>query len=229
VPGGYLVVSANELSISSFPGFERVELGKAFCFRKPTGKPSWAGKPSVPPRPERRRTDLSRLRANPAARPAIPPGAGAPPPPPAPRAAAETAVDPLAAARLCADAGRFDEAARHCRAALERDPMGPAGYYLYGVVLQEAGDPVNAAREFRRAIYLDPDFVAPYVSLGQILHGAGNRAEARRHLSNALAILGRYPDDEIVRESGGTTVGALAAMIRSIEPGADSGNGQGDE
>ncbi len=146
--------------------------------------------------------------------------------PPA-RLATPAPDSPLAAARRCADAGRFDEAALQCRTALEREPMNPAGYYLYGVVLQEKGDPTAAAREFRRAIYLDPEFVAPYMSLGQLLHASGNRVEARRHFSNALAILERHPDEEIVRESGGTTVGALAAMIRSIEPEANSGNGKG--
>ncbi len=219
VPGGYLVVSANELSMASFAGFERVERGKAFCFRKPSGKAGPSVLPSAPARIGRRRTDLPKPQAD----------APAPVPSDSPRrpATAPEPGSPLAAARRCADGGRFDEAALHCRAAIERDPMNPAGYYLYGVVLQEKGDSTSAAREFRRAIYIDPEFVAPYVSLGQMLHASGNRSEARRHFSNALAILERHPDGDVVRESGGTTVGALAAMIRSIEPDANSGHGKG--
>jgi chemotaxis protein methyltransferase CheR len=214
VPGGYLVVSANELSMAPFTGFERVEEGKAFCYRKPTGSPRPA-RAFQGPGPEA-----------PAARPAaVARPAPRPPVFEAVRAAAPAAPESrLAAARRCADAGRFDEAATHCRAALEAEPMNAAAYYLYGVVLHEKGDQAGAAREFRRSIYLDHDFVAPYVSLGQLLHSSGNREEAKRQLSNALAILERYPADEVVRESGGTTVGALAAMIRSIEPEASPGN-----
>lgn len=226
-PGGFLVVSANELSMSRFEGFERVEHGKAFCFRKlPEGRRSEPAShhaaarraqksPDSPsPRPSRTasETPANATRRGPVAVPTP-----VPPPP--------SLAGSLAAARQAADAGRFDEAAMHCKAALEADPMNPAGYYLFGVVLQEKGDPTAAAREFRRAIYLDPDFVAPYVSLGNLLHASGNRDEAKRQLSNALAILERYPGDEVVRESDGTTVAALAAMIRSIE--SDAGERKG--
>jgi chemotaxis protein methyltransferase CheR len=204
-PGGFLVVSANELSMSRFDGFERVEKGKAFCFRKhPEGRRRAPEAPPArrahgiasphPPQPRPAAAGAVR-RATPAARPPAP--------------SAPSHADALAAARQAADGGRFDAAAMH-----------PAGYYLYGVVLQEKGDPTAAAREFRRAIYLDPDFVAPYVSLGNLLYASGNLEEAKRQLSNALAILERYPGDEVVRESDGTSVSALAAMIRSIESGA---------
>lgn len=237
VPGGYLVVSATELSLSRFEGFERVEHGSAFCFRKPPVQARLE-----PPRPQR--TQAARRshhagaagsavpqfspRAHASAAP-VPPRHGSPSVPAGAPPSLPDSGYPLAVARRCADEGRFDEAALHCRAALESDPMNPAAYYLYGVVLQEKGDPAAAAREFRRAIYLDPEFVAPYVSLGRILAASGNPSEAVRHFRNALAILERYPNDEVVRESGGTTIGALAAMIRSIgipgEAGGEGGNG----
>ncbi|HEY3488796.1 MAG TPA: CheR family methyltransferase [Candidatus Deferrimicrobiaceae bacterium] len=218
VPGGFFVVSANELSLAQFEGFERIEHGKAFYFRKPlSGKPAASRPRSAPP--PTGRPPANALRApRPKAEALRIPVSPVPP-----------LADPLSAARRSADAGRFDEAAIHCRAALEADPMNPAAYYLYGVILQEKGDPTAAAREFRRAIYLDSDFVAPHISLGHLLHGSGHRPEASRYFSNALAILARYPADEILRESGGTTVGGLAAMIRSIAPEASPGRGEGEE
>jgi chemotaxis protein methyltransferase CheR len=225
-PGGFLVVSANELSMSRFEGFERVDQGKAFCFRKLSdARRRSAAASDAATRPPSRRIPAKTASPSPpaAGTSSAPPARAGRPVASAPAAAAP--VDSLAAARQAADAGRFDEAAMHCRVALEANPMDPAGYYLYGVVLQEKGDPTAAAREFRRAIYLDPDFVAPYVSLGNLLQASGNREEAKRQLSNALSILERYPGAEFVRESDGTTVAALAAMIRSIE--SDSGERKG--
>ena len=77
---------------------------------------------------------------------------------------------------------------RH-REMLERDP---------GRVPDLAVDRAGAARIFRRAAADGREHL--------------NLDEARRQLSNALSILERYPGDEVVRESDGTTVAALKRM-----------------
>lgn len=222
LPGGYLVVSANELSVGGFKGFERVEHGKAFCFRKPSG-PLPAPLPNAVPKPASPRASVSARRPA-QERPHVAHRAPSPAegPPVAP------ADDPLAAVRRCADAGRIGEALALCRAALEADSMNPLAHYLHSLLLQENGDTEEAVRELKAALYLEPDCVAAYVALGRILMAAGNRREAQRQFANALSILDRYDAGEIVPESGGTTAGALAAMIRAARQEDDNpGDGGG--
>lgn len=234
VPGGHLVVGANELTIGRFEGFERVARGKAFCFRKPSGLPkdsssitasvrkipSHRGPAAVSVDPARKPHRRAPVRSGSTASPA----ASLSPRPPG-RAPDAEPLDPLAAARLLADDGRFEEALRHCSALLKADEMNPGAHYLYAVILQETGNAEEAVRELKRVIYLDPEFVPAYVSLAHILRVSGNRREADRQFSNALSILERYQAGDVVPESGGTTAGALAAMIRAI---GQSGNVAGD-
>lgn len=224
-PGGYLLVSANELSIGRFEGFERAEHGRAFFHRKPSASPGKAV-----PGASSGKIDLSRRHSKAVSVGSPPPSHRAacvrsrPPAPPtvsAPADAGRTgpetdSCDPLEAARRAADGGSLEEALRLCRTSLEEDEMNPAAHYLHAVILRETGQWREAARELKRVIYLDPEFVTAYVLLGHILRTEGNRPEADRQFSIALSLLDRYKDGDVVPESGGTMAGALAAMIRAI-------------
>ncbi len=236
-PGGYLVVSVNELSVGRFEGFERVVNGNVFCYRKPSGTrnpyawlPAAARKipaqrksdpASVGRSPRRGRTAPGRSRA------AVPPAASSPPLAEGEPRNPEPS-DLLEAARRCADSGRLEEALGHCEASLNEHAMDPAAHYLYAAILQETGNAKKAVQELKRVIYLAPEFVTAYISLGHILQTSGNRQEADRQLSNALSILERYQPGDVVPESGGTTAGALAAMIRAIGTSEDVADGGGD-
>ena len=54
--------------------------------------------------------------------------------------------------------GRFDDAMRHARRAIEVRPQNMLGYYTLGDAALRAGRPGDAAGWFREALARDPDF-----------------------------------------------------------------------
>jgi hypothetical protein len=78
-----------------------------------------------------------------------------------------------------ADAKRWDEAARHYRAALAVDD-GPADlHYRLGRVLEHQRNRIGAAHHYRAAIARDAQAVRPHYRLGQVLKDTGQWEGAR--------------------------------------------------
>jgi len=67
------------------------------------------------------------------------------------------ATDPVGAGVEAAREGRWDEAARHWRLALEQDPGSAAGYNNLAVVLERQGAYDEARRAYEAALRLDPE------------------------------------------------------------------------
>jgi len=128
----------------------------------------------------------------------------------------DDAGEHVSAARCCAGEGRLGEAIAWCEKAIEADRLNPAHYYLLAIILQEQGQVEAASQSLARALYLAPDFALAHFALGNLRLSQGRRSEADRHLANALTVLERCAQQEILPEADGLTAGRLVEIIVSV-------------
>ncbi|MBV9860670.1 MAG: tetratricopeptide repeat protein [Alphaproteobacteria bacterium] len=86
------------------------------------------------------------------------------------------------------DAGEWETAAEHYRAALGRNPENPAIWVQYGHALKESGRLADAEAAYRRAIDEAPGIADSHVQLGHALKLQGRGEEARHTYLRALAL-----------------------------------------
>jgi len=219
--GGWLIVSPTETSSALFAPFSTVQFPGSVLYRKAGGaEPRFAGTehlpsalqitfPSEPLAPQAARSVML-------AQPEPPEEAIAVQADGAPR---QEPADPgklSRAARLCANEGRLGEAIEWCEKALAAERLNPLCYYLLATIQQEHGQIDAAAQSLTRALYLDADFALAHFALGNLRLAQGRRREAGRHFANALAVLRARPQDEVLPESDGLSVGRLAEVIASV-------------
>ncbi|MFA6457405.1 MAG: CheR family methyltransferase [Bacteroidota bacterium] len=115
--------------------------------------------------------------------------------------------------RAYANQGLLEKALHACNIAIEADRLNPRLQYLYATLLQEDQQLKEAMSVLKRAIYLDPNFVLAYYSLGKIYQRLGNRKSATKCTENVLSILKTCSQDEILYESEGLTAGRLKEIL----------------
>lgn len=120
-------------------------------------------------------------------------------------------------ARAYANYGKTVQALEWCEKAIAIDRLNPGCHYLHAMILQERGQVEEAVKSLLRALYLDQDFVLAHFALGNLSKQQGKLKESDRHFENALALLGRFKNDEILSESEGITAGRLSEVITSIK------------
>lgn len=229
VEGGWLVLSAAEVSHVTEPELDRLRIGDATVFvkranrhRRPAAAArlwgQWECAPVVPPPlvPEP-------ILAWPPAM-AVPRGeseaardefaAGATPTP-AVAAEPETA-DPLVIARLKASHGELAAALAICDRLVDEDKLNPVTHYLRATILQEQGVLAEAEAALKRVLYLEPDFIAAHISLANLARSRERFVEAGRHLRNALTLVERVQPNQLVPEAEGMTAGQLRGMLTSV-------------
>lgn len=109
----------------------------------------------------------------------------------------------LLASKLRADREEMGPALRHCRRALEMDPLLEEAHHLMGVLLLRSGDASSAAESLGKVIYLNPSGERAALArfhLAGIRAEEGDRSAAVREYRNALRLLERLPRDELVGE-----------------------------
>jgi chemotaxis protein methyltransferase CheR len=116
--------------------------------------------------------------------------------------------------RALANLGQLESAGRACAAGLERHSLSAELFYLYGLLLAEAGRHREAAAEFRRALYLDRGLAVAHLALGGALVRLGDPAGARRAFGNAHRLLEGTASDAAVPAADGARAGRLAEMAR---------------
>jgi adenylate cyclase len=84
------------------------------------------------------------------------------------------------------DSGRYEEAAREARRAMELEPQSSSVVELAGVALLYAREPAEAASAFRVALTLDPNNTAALHNLGVALVQAGTPEEGIATMEEAL-------------------------------------------
>ncbi|MFZ2411499.1 MAG: CheR family methyltransferase [Candidatus Methanoperedens sp.] len=120
-------------------------------------------------------------------------------------------------ARAYANYGKSVPALEWCEKAIAIDRLNPGCHYLYAMILQERGQVEEAVKSLQRALYLDQDFVLAHFALGNLSKQRGKMKESDRYFENALALLGKFKNDEILPESEGITAGRLSEIITSIK------------
>ncbi|MDF9409185.1 tetratricopeptide repeat protein [Pelotomaculum isophthalicicum JI] len=119
-------------------------------------------------------------------------------------------------ARICANQGKLDEALECCEKAICADKLNPGLHYLFATILQEKEQVEEAIVSLKRALYLDPNFVLAHFALGNITMRQGNHLESKKHYKNALTLLTKYAQEDILPESEGITAGRLSEIIAGI-------------
>jgi chemotaxis protein methyltransferase CheR len=235
VEGGWLMVSASELSQDLFPQFAPVSFPGAIVYRKELGMtqpaPAFlsemplAQEPFVPepltpaatiegfaPRLKIARSDL------------VPPPARSAPlhparPPDILPANAEIQEMPEPAIASCvralANQGRLDEALALCDEAIAAEKLDAGLHYLRATILQELNRAGEAVASFKRALYLEPEFVLAHFALGNLAVGQGHTRTARRCFENVLALLATSREEDVLPESEGLTAGRFREIIHA--------------
>ncbi|HSI23314.1 MAG TPA: CheR family methyltransferase [Methylophilaceae bacterium] len=202
VENGWLAVSPSEISQTSFARFVPAYLPGAILHQKssvrqkPEQLAATASASVVETiRPKPRRTTVN----------------------PKPAAIVEKldAQAMLQKARAHANRGELPAARECCERAVETDRLNSVGHYLLGTILQELGRTPEAATAHKRALFLDPEFVLAHFALGNIYRDQHKPHAAAKHFDNALLILGKHREDDLLPESDGLTYGRLMEIIRS--------------
>jgi chemotaxis protein methyltransferase CheR len=210
-PGGWLIVSPCEASHVLFDQFTAVTRSGVTLYRK--GAPD-ARRPPVLAA-GLRGSDVAHV--SPVSPQAPAGGAGTP------ALAGESASTPETfahTARAHANRGELEQALAWCDRWIAADKLNSASHYLRALILFEQGEHGEVAASVQRALYLSPDFVLAHFTLGNVARRAGQYADARRHFTNALHLLDRYGDDDLLPESDGLTAGRLSETIASMLDGA---------
>ncbi len=229
VEGGWLMVSASELPQLSQSAYAPMSLFGATIFQKRGQRPR-----QVPPPPARINSLFAgKIHAvSPPPVPTIPVMRLAKPPP---RLSARSlyeqgryaeavenltetaehaeAEDVSLLARCLANLGNLEAALECCDRWIAGDKLNANAHYLRAVIRQEQGAGDEAVASLRCALYLDPDMVLAHFALCNIASERGNTDEAEKHKINALRLLSRRGQDDVVPESEGITAGRLATMI----------------
>lgn len=129
--------------------------------------------------------------------------------------------DTRALALLCrirANEGRLEEALQWSEQALRADKLDPGLHYLRAMILQEQGAVDEAEAALKRALYLDHDLVLAHFTLANIALRRGKCRESRKHFGHALTILARYQPEDLLPESEGMPAGRLTSIIKTWLP-----------
>ena len=128
----------------------------------------------------------------------------------------------LLLARLYANQGRLAEALTWCEKSLLADKTDAVAHYFRATILQEQDSLEEARTSLKLAVYLNPRFALAHFALGNLARAQGRSRESRKHFENALSLLARHRQEEIVPESEGITAGRLREIITlQMAQGAD--------
>ena len=215
VEGGWLAVSATELSQRTFSQFTPVQMAGTTIYRKQ----SRAAKARAPAEPFSAFTLPPTPLAS-AGEPIKPlsaakqTAASSPPPKPA------EPSSPAQEVRALADQGALDLALKVCEKALAMNKLDPELHYLRASILQEQNQLDDAMASLRHALFLDPNLMIIHFAMGNLMLRQGNRQEAKRSFTNVLGLLDARPQEELLAHGEGLTVGRFKEItLATIQAG----------
>lgn len=117
--------------------------------------------------------------------------------------------------RTLANLGKLADALKVCEKAIVLNKVEPRLHYLYATILQENNQLDEAVASLKRAVYLDSNFVLSYFSLGNIYRQLGNTNAAKKYYEIVASILNKSNHEAILFESEGLTVGRFKEIINA--------------
>lgn len=91
-------------------------------------------------------------------------------------------------AKVLSWAGKYEEARKLARRAVEMTPQDALGQYQLGVCAQGEGDLQQAVAHYRRAIRMAPNFAAAHTNLGSLFQQRGEINLAMEHFRRAIVL-----------------------------------------
>lgn len=134
----------------------------------------------------------------------------------------QTDDDPNNFLLMCRSAvrqGNFDEAARWCERAMEKEPLNPSAYYLMGKIAQQQDNPQQAVTAMKRVLFLEPEFVMAHFTLANLMLQDGRPEQANKHFRAVLRSLDTMNGLEgraVLPESDGITVATMRAIVGAV-------------
>lgn len=117
-------------------------------------------------------------------------------------------------AKSYANQGKLNDAIQWCEKAIETDKLNPEIHHLRAVILQEQGQTESAVASLKRALYLDSNFILAYYMLGNVSFQIGKVKESQKYYRNALELLKKHKQEDILPESDGITAGRMMELIQ---------------
>jgi len=117
--------------------------------------------------------------------------------------------------KASANQGKLLDALNSCKKAITAYKTEPRLHYLYAAIQLECSQIHEAVKSLKQAIFLDSDFVLSYYSLGNIYFSLGDVKSAKKCFENVLLILAKYNREDILLESGGLTVGRFKEIVNA--------------
>lgn len=114
-----------------------------------------------------------------------------------------------------ANVGEIESASKACEEAISKNKLDYKLHFLNATILQNQQKYYEAVLSLKKALFINPDFILAYYSLGNNMIKNDNMKGAIKNYKNALSIMSKLDDDEIVEESEGLTVGRLKELINS--------------
>lgn len=119
-------------------------------------------------------------------------------------------------AHAYADQGMWEQARRWGEQAVALDTLQGEAYYVLALVDDHAARYPAAIANLKKVIYLDRSNPLPYFNLAMLYRKVGNTDQAQRNLRTLTQILAKWPPDELIPDSGGTTAGRLLTTAESL-------------
>jgi chemotaxis protein methyltransferase CheR len=225
VDGGWLIVSANELSRQTFLQFKSVNFPGAVAYRKELHDELLHQEalvhPLIPIFTEVKQSpllplDICEEKASDIVKPSLPENVYADHMEPCISESNKEALRTFTCSiRDLANQGRLTEALTACEEALMVNKLDAELHYLRAIILQEQKMEDEATASFKAALYLEPNFALAHFALGNLMLHKGNRRAAKKCFDNVLSLLSRCHRDEILPESEGLTAGRFKEIIHA--------------
>jgi chemotaxis protein methyltransferase CheR len=202
-PGGWLLVGPTEPNMTSFTSFHAVNAPGVTLYQKrdqciqsqsaPEEGEGAFSTPSIPPQFPVACANLPVIETP----------------------AKENICLTLADVRRHADQGSWEDATRCCEALLERDNLNSTVHFCHALILEQTKNHAAAEKSLRRAIYLDRRYVLAHYYLGLALQTRGDPLQAARSFGNALELLRRRNDADVLADADGITVAELRKLAQT--------------
>ena len=119
-------------------------------------------------------------------------------------------------AQASADAGRYEEAHRDCRALLESTPTFVPAYLLLAQLAEALGNLDEAQETLKKAIFLRHDSIAAYLELGRIYAQKHDARRAEQMYTAARDLLRALPSEAALESYRDVTAGELLRHLEEL-------------